>query len=243
MDKAPIQYRELSSPVSVQAELTPRCNNLCNYCYNAWRGEKEFEKELSLEDYSSIAKKLIQNDIFEVILTGGEPLLRKDLVYPLASYLRRNNIEVGLNTNMVLLKQGDIPKIIDSGINKVLGSLPSYDEKAYNKITQTKNYKRALNGLELLAGGGVPTAINMVVEQENKNQVYDTGKFVYERGIHIFSGTPALPSPFLSSNQELSSADIIHTLDELLKLENDFGMRADILEPIPMCFFCKPRKV
>ena len=87
MDKKSIQYRELSSPVAVQVELTPRCNNLCNYCYNSWRGDNEFERELSLDGHMKIAKELAKNNVFEVVLTGGEPLLRRDVVYPLAEYL------------------------------------------------------------------------------------------------------------------------------------------------------------
>jgi AdoMet-dependent heme synthase len=242
MDKISIQYRKLASPVAVQVELTPRCNNLCNYCYNSWRGNKEFEKELSLDRYMKIAKELAKNDIFEVVITGGEPLLRRDIVYPLADYLSKKNIDVGLNTNLVLITQEDCKNIRNSGITKVLGSLSSHDENTYNRITQTHNYRKVLRGIELLVLNAIPLAINMVVEQENKNQVYDTGKFVHDLGIGIFSGTPALPSPFLDSKQELDFKDIIKTLDDLLRLREEYGMRVDILEPLPRCLFIDPEK-
>ncbi|NQU87143.1 MAG: radical SAM protein [Mariniphaga sp.] len=232
-----ITYKNLSGPIAVQLELTPRCNNVCNYCYNSWRGNKDSEKELDLKEYMAIAKKLVKDEVFEVVLTGGEPLLRKDIVYPLADYFSKNGLKVGLNTNLTLLTQEDCDKIKDSNITRILGSLSSFDKEIYNKITQTKNYERALDGIELLVRNNIALGINMVVKQENKHQVYDTGKFVFGLGVNVFCGTPATPSEFLNSKEELTPKEIINTLDDLLRLKKEYGMFVDILEPLPRCIF------
>jgi radical SAM protein with 4Fe4S-binding SPASM domain len=242
MAEKPITYKELSSPVAIQMELTPRCNNICNYCYNSWRGDFKYEKELSLNKYLEIAKKIVDMNIFEVVLTGGEPLLRKDILYPLANYFSKNGLEVGLNTNLVLIDKEDPKKIKDNGINKVLGSLSSYKREIYNQITQTNNFDKALRGINLLVEGNVPLGINMVVKQENKNHVYETGSFISDFGVKVFCATPAMPSNFLNPKEELNPSEIVKTLDDLLMLKEKKGLYVDILEPLPRCLFINPEK-
>ncbi|MEM4331007.1 MAG: radical SAM protein [Candidatus Pacearchaeota archaeon] len=86
-----------------------------------------------MEEAIIIGEKLVKGGVFEVVLTGGELLIRRDIVYPLSSYLSNNNIEVGLNTNLVLLKEEDCEKIKESGITRVFSSLPSFNKETYKK--------------------------------------------------------------------------------------------------------------
>lgn len=146
-------YEELKSPVTAQLEVTYRCTSRCDYCYNSWRNKRDFPvNSLSEKDAFIIAKKIVDGEVFEVVLTGGEPLLRRDIIYPLAEYLSSNNVDVGLNTNLILLKDDDILKIKDSGISRVFASLPSANETLYNKITHTKSFRRVVKGIEWLDG-------------------------------------------------------------------------------------------
>ena len=228
-------YTTLKSPVSVQTELTPRCNNICTYCYNAWRKDCEFEPELNLNEHLTMARKLVEADVFEDVLTGGEPLLRRDILYPLAHYLSSKGVDVKLNTNLVLITEDDCKQMQDNGIKGILGSLPSSDKEMYSRITQTQNYDGAIRGIELLVKHGLAPAINMVVMKENREQVYETGKFVHGLGAKGFCGTPASPSECSKRSCELNSQEIVETLDDLLRLNTDLGMRVDIVEPLPRC--------
>ncbi|MBP6857261.1 radical SAM protein [Candidatus Pacearchaeota archaeon] len=234
--KNPIIYEELKSPVTAQLETTYKCTSRCNYCYNSWRGRKNLPKtSLSKEDSMTISKKLVEGELFEVVLTGGEPLLRRDIVYPCAKYLSQNNVDVGLNTNLILLNEDDIHKIRDSGISRVFASLPSSDEKLYNEITKTKSFKKAVRGIETIIKNKLPLGINMVVTKTNKHQVYEVGKLLYEKGVKYFSATPASPCSFMPRELELEKEEVVHTLDSLLMVEKDFNMIVDVVEPLPRC--------
>jgi radical SAM protein with 4Fe4S-binding SPASM domain len=228
-------YRELKSPVTAQMALTYGCNNLCRYCYNSTRGLENQDKGMSIENSMKIAKQIVDNEIFEVVLTGGEPLLRRDLLYPLAEYFSQNKTDVKMNSNLVLITYDDTQKIKDSGILSVFGSLSSFDEATYNHITQTKNHSKAIKGLETLVQAGIPTGVNMVVTDLNKNQVYETGEFLHKLGIKAFCATPASACEYMNPELELSTKDVVKTLDALLELQNDFGMSVDVVEPIPRC--------
>jgi len=232
----PLVYEELRSPVTAQLETTYKCTNKCNYCYNSWRGRKNLPKtSLSKEDSMILSKKLVEGELFEVVLTGGEPLLRRDIVYPCAEYLSSNNVDVGLNTNLILLNEKDIKKIKDSGISRVFASLSSSEERLYNEITETKAFRKAVRGIETILKNKLPLGINMVVTKTNKHQVYDVGKFLHEEGVKYFSATPASPCAFMPRELELDREEVIHTLDDLLRIQEDFKMIVDVVEPIPRC--------
>ncbi len=235
-EKKSFIYEELKAPVTAQLETTYKCTNRCNYCYNSWRGRKNLPKtSLSKEDSFIISKKLVEAEVFEVVLTGGEPLLRRDIVYPCANYLSSNNVDIGLNSNLVLLKEEDIQRIRDAGISRVFASLPSSDENLYNYITETKAFKRVIKSIEEIVKNKLPLGINMVVTKTNKNQVYDVGKFLYEQGVKYFSATPASPCTFMPRKLELNKEEVIHTLDDLLRIQEDFNLIVDVVEPIPKC--------
>lgn len=235
MEKRVPKYKELKSPVTAQMALTYKCNNLCRYCYNSTRGFESQDNGISLIESKKIADQIINNEIFEVVLTGGEPLLRRDLLYPLAEYFSLNNTDVKINSNLVLINPDDPKKIKDSGILSVFGSLSSFDEDTYNHITQTKNYQRAIEGLEILLKNGIPTGINMVVTDLNKNQVYETGKFLHSLGVAVFCATPASACEYMNPELELTTKDVVRTLDALIALRDEFGMSVDVVEPIPRC--------
>ena len=230
-----LRYRELKSPVTVQMALTERCNNICLYCYNSCRGEAFQSSGLDLDSSLRIAKQIVDNEVFECVLTGGEPLLRRDLLYPIGAYLSSENVDVKMNTNLVLVEIDDPKKIKDSGMLGVFGSLSSYDERTYNNITQSNNFRRALKGIEILVANNIPTAINMVVLSSNKDQVYETGKFLKNIGVNSFCATPASPCDYMVPSLELTRDEIVRTLDDLLRLKEEFGMNVDVVEPLPRC--------
>lgn len=243
MSESPIIYEELKSPVTAQLELTYNCTNKCSYCYNSWRGKKHYNiKEMSLEESLDICKKLVGAEIFEVVLTGGEPLLRRDVLYPCANYLSSKNIDVKLNTNLVPLKEEDCSMIKSSGITSVFASLCSYDKGTYNEITNTKAFGKAVKGLELLIEHKIPVGINMVVIQRNKSQIYETGRFLSNMGVKFFSATPASSCEYMDKKLELKEEEVVETLDTLLALKKDIGMHVDIVEPLPRCLIADAEK-
>ncbi|MBU3907460.1 MAG: radical SAM protein [Nanoarchaeota archaeon] len=235
-------YKELKSPITAQMALTYRCNNLCRYCYNSTRGSESQHNELFIKESRIIADQIINNEIFEVVLTGGEPLIRRDLLYPLADYFSSKNTDVKMNSNLVLVDKEDPQKIKDSGILSVFGSLSSYDEETYNCITQTENYQKAIKGLETLLEKGIPTGINMVVTDLNKNQVYETGRFLHNLGVNAFCATPASACKYMKQELELTTNSVVGVLDSLIALKEEFGMSVDVVEPIPRCIVDDSKK-
>ncbi|MBF0485447.1 MAG: radical SAM protein [Candidatus Omnitrophica bacterium] len=124
-------------------EVTPRCNNNCLYCYNVWKEPKGYPSgELSLNQIKVLFDKLLKEVTPEsVMLTGGEPLLHKD-IFEIVSFLKSRNINLGLATNGALLDKENTDKLITCGISYFEISLPSLKENVYQRLCQAGSVKK-----------------------------------------------------------------------------------------------------
>ena len=98
-----IEKRYLSLPLTAQLEITDYCNHRCVHCYNLdSEVQNRPSRKVSDETVHACAQKLIDNQIFSVIVTGGEPLIKKELTKKVILLLKENHTKVALNTNLTL---------------------------------------------------------------------------------------------------------------------------------------------
>ena len=75
-------YSTLSAPITCQVELTSACNCRCLYCYNHWRHGGIVDKtKMNTELLEITLNELIASKVFQVLFTGGECMLVKDLLF------------------------------------------------------------------------------------------------------------------------------------------------------------------
>jgi len=237
-------FSNLKAPISVQYELTSGCNNRCEYCYNYWRYFGNFAvDELDKVSAERIVRKVGEAEVFDFLFTGGEPLLRKNILFELIPIAKEYNMSVSLNSNLRLCSKEDAKKMKEMGIGSIITSLPSCDPKLTDEITQIQgSFNEIIRGIEYVTEAGNKIAVNMVVTRKNENQVYDTGKFLYKNfGIDKFMATPINPSCSNHTSFELDKSRLIRTLDDLLRLEGDFNISVDVLEPLPYCLINDPK--
>jgi len=144
---------------NIRISLTQACNLNCIYCHA--EGEKNPEKELSAEEIEEILRVAQGFGIRTVKFTGGEPLMRPDLVRIIASV--PPGMESSLTTNATLL--ADKAKALkEAGLSRVNVSVDSMDPVRYEQITGRPMLGEALAGIEAaLEAGLTPVKINMVV--------------------------------------------------------------------------------
>ena len=147
-------------PVSnLRISLTPACNLSCIYCHR--EGEKNPGNPLSAEEIAEILRVGAHFGIRSVKFTGGEPLLREDLLKILHSVPPA--MESSLTTNGTLLADmaQDLKK---AGLRRVNVSLDSLDRRIYEKIAGVDKLDDVLNGISAALDAGLtPIKINMVV--------------------------------------------------------------------------------
>jgi GTP 3',8-cyclase len=163
-------------PVSnIRVSLTPKCNLSCIYCHK--EGEKSPKDQLSAEDIAEILRVAAKFEIRSVKFTGGEPLLRSDLVKIVQSVPA--GMESSLTTNGTLL--ADLARDLKtSGLRRVNVSIDSLNPETYKKITGVDNLSDVLAGITAALDVGLtPVKLNMVVlDGINDNEIDDFLAFV-----------------------------------------------------------------
>ena len=170
---------------SMRISVTDKCNFRCTYCMPAeglpWLKKAEI---LSYEEIERIARVAISIGIEQIRLTGGEPLVRRDLP-ELVHQLRK--IEglrsLSLTTNGILLKQ-QARALADAGLTRINVSLDSLVREKFAKLTRRDQLDRVLEGLDELAKypSIQPVKINAVaVRDYSEDEVLDFVRFARDK--------------------------------------------------------------
>lgn len=235
--------KRLSFPLDVQIELTEACNQRCLHCYNYWRYDyKTIKKdELMVNDFLILLSKLNDCGVSMITLTGGEPLLRPDVFFALLKQGKKYGMEVGLNSNAVLITKEMANKMYEYGLDHALISLLGLED-THNRISSLSNgFKNTCNGIKNLLEAKIPVVVNMVASKISHNDIYQLGSFIKELGVEKFCVTPMVPSHETHFQYVLNGEECKSALRTLLKTGKDFNLKIDTLEPIARCLF-KPEE-
>lgn len=233
-----IEKKYLSLPLTAQLEITDYCNHRCVHCYNLdSEVQNRPSRKVSDETVLACAQKLIDNQIFSVIVTGGEPLIKKELTKKVILLLKENHTKVALNTNLTLADDDFIQFLKEQKVG-VLTSCPSGEESSFAKLVGIDNYKLFESKIKKLVDAGVRFTVNMVVTKDNLHEVRLTAEKMKALGCKSFAATPmGLNVEYPRLDLLLSVADVRRVIADLLWIEENLKMRVDILEALPKCVF------
>ncbi len=137
---------------------------------------------LTYEEITSIAKVAIQNGVTKIRLTGGEPLVRRDLPWLIESLARIEGIEdLSLTTNASLLSSNAL-SMANAGLNRVNISLDTLNPNKFRSITRIGKIDTVWAGiLAAEAAGLLPIKINVVVMKGiNDDELIDLANLTFE---------------------------------------------------------------
>lgn len=147
----------------LRISLTDRCNLRCRYCMPA-EGIPlmEHQEILSYEEILEVVKAMAKLGVEKVRLTGGEPLLRKNICYLIKEIKKIEGIkDVAITTNGFLL-DAMLEDLIEAGLDRVNLSLDTMDEETFYKITRYKGFDKVKRGLIRALEKGIKVKINVV---------------------------------------------------------------------------------
>jgi len=157
---------------SVSWNLTQRCNLLCAHCYMSAAPSAQSAGELSTAECRRIMDEIARvNPHVFLILTGGEPLLRKDL-FELAAYGRDRGFTVVLGTNGVLLRERQARLMRQHGIQGASLSLDSTDPARHDRFRHLPGaWQGAVRAARALRDEGLDFSIHMSVTDWNVREI------------------------------------------------------------------------
>ncbi|PSR56602.1 GTP 3',8-cyclase MoaA [Adhaeribacter arboris] len=171
----------------VRLAVTDRCNLRCFYCMPAEGIDYLPKKQLlTYEEMERMLQVLAGLGISKVRITGGEPFLRKDLVYFLRQVKAIPGIEeIHITTNGVLTEQY-IPDLVKLGINSVNLSLDTLDRERFHKITRRDEFEKVMQTYHALLANQIPVKINAVVmEGQNIEDIVPLAALTKEHPVSV----------------------------------------------------------
>ncbi|MGQ7875746.1 GTP 3',8-cyclase MoaA [Bacillus sp. 1A] len=176
----------------LRISVMDRCNFRCTYCMPAevFGPDYAFLQEellLTFDEIERLARLFISMGVNKIRLTGGEPLLRKDLPKLIARLTKLEGLkDIGLTTNGIhLAKQAKALK--DAGLKRVNISLDAIEDHVFQKINgRNVSTKPVLKGIEAAKAAGLEVKVNMVVKKGmNDSQILPMAQYFKEQEIQL----------------------------------------------------------
>ncbi len=236
-------------PLSGSFELTSRCSLDCKMCYIHRR---EFDREAlagekSTEWWLSLAKTATERGMLMLLLTGGEPLIRKDFdeIY---TECRKMGLLVSVNSNGTLIDDEKLRLFAKYPPRRLNITLYGASRKTYGELCgNAEAYDKVIYAITQAKELGIPIKLNLTLTPQNKGDIFKIRSFAQEIGVPIqfvsymfppvrtcgetvrLSAEEAAQMQFLYKQTDLGE-DFDKYIDGLLKGESDFSIGGECRE-------------
>ena len=222
-------------PNEIMLEVETKCNFKCSYCFNKASFAKNGRnlKNFSADYVKKIIEQLSKTEIETIRFTGGEPLLRNDLI-DLMSYAKERGLYITLNTNASLITPR-IAKKLKKVVDNVLISIESCNNKQESKITgfpdALKKKKEAVN---LLKQEGVEVVrVGMVITEEIINDLDAMENFILRLSFDELEFYR--PVYFVKKKSFLTPSIIEILVEKIIDWREKTDKKISIVNTIPFC--------
>ena len=211
----------------LRISLIERCNLRCTYCMPEEGVQLSPKSHLmTYEEIYEIAKTFVNHGVTKIRLTGGEPLIRKDIPVILEK-LATLPVELSITSNAVI-----IDKFIDilkaNGVKKINVSLDSLDAAKFKHITRRHEFEKVYNNILLLVKEGFTVKVNAVlIKGFNDNEIIDFIHFTKDLPISVrfiefmpFDGNKWDMSKMVSYAEIMNYVNTSFTKDQIVRLQD-----------------------
>ena len=223
-----LPHDTLGRPVrDLRISVTDRCNFRCAYCMpkSVFGQQHRFmdRKELlSFEELERVARAFVALGVEKIRLTGGEPLLRKELERLVARLATIEGLDLTLTTNASLLAR-KAQSLRDAGLDRVNVSLDSLDDATFRAMNDVDfPVDRVLEGIQAAAAVGLPVKVNAVVKRGvNDDGVVELARYFRETGhtLRFIEYMDVGSTNGWRLDDVVPAAEIVESIDAVFPLE------------------------
>jgi cyclic pyranopterin phosphate synthase len=169
---------------SLRVSITSFCNYSCVYCHR--EGPANRGEGLEPDEYRAIAYAAASLDIKRFKLTGGEPLLRRDIVEVVKAFAEVKPEDLSMTTNGFYLEEL-AQSLAEAGLRRVNVNIPSLSKERYEYVTKSNGLDKVLRGLIVASNAGLkPITINTVLLRSiNDREFADLIDFASQNGYRL----------------------------------------------------------
>ncbi|MDU1348756.1 radical SAM/SPASM domain-containing protein [uncultured Clostridium sp.] len=199
--------------------MTKSCNLRCGYCYADAGENNTCENEIGFDEikkYLDGIKEFCTDNCF-IQFTGGEPLLRKDLLFKSIRYVREIGLpKITVNTNGILLDDKIAEFFVENKVDNVTISLDSVNNELHDKFRGKGSFQEAKKAIKILKEHGLRVTASITVHKDNFNVLQEFINYCKNEKIEVFT-SPLFPTGRCKENAELTCVKLDKMFAEILK--------------------------
>ncbi len=212
-------------PATATLQATTRCQADCIHC-SAARHRRKDQPELSTEEFKDLIRQAEALGVVNIVFTGGEPLLRRD-IYDLIAWVDKREAIATMFSDGLLLTGESVRKLRDAGLFSIMVSIDSPDPEAHNHMRRVpKCWEHAVTGIGRALEGGLLCGISTYATPQRlrNGQAMEMMELGRRLGVHEITIFDLVPTGRLLREDE-------HTLltdedkRELCELEEEVNAR------------------
>lgn len=237
-DKFRIEMNQLARaqkiPLTVDFELTARCNLNCKMCYvHVLDSHAAMLKELTTEQWTNIFDDAVDSGMMFCLLTGGECLARKDF-FELYLHLYQKGIRISINTNGALITDKHIDIFRRYPPNYIQISLYGSSNSSYEELTGYPVFEKVANNIERLIDAGVNVKIAVTPSKYMFDDFRNILEYIKSHNLKYEKRGEIL---LMDARDDVASIDYNLSVDELIELQkirlDVFGLKRRPMENPP----------
>lgn len=173
----------------LRVSVTDRCDFRCSYCMAENMTFLPKKDLLTLEELDRLCTAFIEKGVRKIRLTGGEPLVRKNimqLIRDLGRHIRSGALdELTLTTNGSQLRRF-ATELVDAGVRRINVSVDTLDAEKFRKITRWGDLDKVLDGIDAAQDAGLKIKINAVALKDfNEDEIPRMLEWAHARGMDL----------------------------------------------------------
>nr|WP_245410201.1 GTP 3',8-cyclase MoaA [Falsochrobactrum shanghaiense] len=214
----------------LRVSVTDRCDFRCTYCMSEHMTFLPKKDLLTLEELDRICSAFIEKGVRKLRLTGGEPLMRKNVMHLVRSLSR--HIQSGALDEITLTTNGSqlvrfADELVDCGVRRINVSMDTLNPDRFRQITRWGDLSRVLEGIEAAQKAGIRVKINAVaLKNFNEFEIADMIRWAHGRDMDLtlIETMPMGEIEFDRTDQYLPLSQVRADLEEQFTL-NDIPYR------------------
>jgi len=236
-----LEGREPPRPTTCTLQVTTRCQLDCAHC-SAARFKTKERAELSTEEWISVIRQAEQLGCYNIVFTGGEPLLRPD-IFTLISAVNRDRAHAAMFSNGLLLTPENCQRLAEAGLYSLMISVDDPRPDVHNKLRNVKDgFQRTREGVQNALAAGLLVGLSTYATPEDVHEGRPVQMIELARswGVHeitIFDTVPTGKLLPLEQEQLLSEAD----KKQLIAWEREYNAREGYPHVITQAFINGPQ--
>jgi radical SAM protein with 4Fe4S-binding SPASM domain len=209
----------LGLPLSVQVDLTWRCNERCVHCYL----DHDDLGELTTAEVKDLLDQLAAAGVFFLSFSGGEILLRKDL-FEILEHARRLAFDIKLRTNALLIRAEEARRIGELDVRQVQVSVYSHRADIHDGITKVRgSLDRTVESIRRLRAEGLKVIVACVLMRQNREDYPGVQALAATLGAQ-FSIDPTI-TPHINGDRSLLALNVERA--DLLRVFHDTSIAGE----------------